>query len=164
MEQEMTARKELVRDVKRAALERMEDAARTEDDFRKVISQWNHLDENRERRERDNEIGRPYEEMLHWTEGQDGEIRTVLERVVPRPLEHEWWQQLIRGDFLDVIYDCPYELHQLTSNQMAFELRKPLMKSRKKYFTIGSSGKIRSRRLPSCGGKPTGTFGRYTKS
>ena len=42
----------LVREIKAAALARMEDAARTEDDFKKVITQWNHNDKNRERKER----------------------------------------------------------------------------------------------------------------
>ena len=43
----------LAREAKAIALTRMEDAARTEDDFKAVIKQWNHNDENRERRERD---------------------------------------------------------------------------------------------------------------
>lgn len=47
-----TARKQLVRDIKREALRRMEDAARTEEDFQNVIEQWDHLDENREQREK----------------------------------------------------------------------------------------------------------------
>jgi len=59
-------RKLLVREAKAAALARMEDAARTENDFKAVVKQWNHLDENRERRERYHEIGRPNDEMLHW--------------------------------------------------------------------------------------------------
>jgi len=59
-------REQLVREIKAAALARMEDAARTEGDFKKIIEQWNHLDENRERRERYHEIGRPNAEMLHW--------------------------------------------------------------------------------------------------
>lgn len=49
-------RKQLVRETKAAALARMEDAARTEDDFNAVMAQWNHLDENRERKERYHEM------------------------------------------------------------------------------------------------------------
>ena len=59
-------REQLVRKIKAAALARMEDAARTEDDFKAVVKQWNHNDRNRERRERYWEIGRPNEEMLRW--------------------------------------------------------------------------------------------------
>ena len=138
MEQETQTRKQLVRDVKREALTRMEDAARSVKDFENVIKQWNHLDENRERRERDNEIGRPDEEMLHWTEGEDGEIRTVLETVIPRPIEHEWWRQLIRGDFLDVIFDCPHELHELVSNDIIYRLLFELNENQKEvlYYRV----------------------------
>ena len=84
-------RKQLVREVKAAALARMEDAARTEDDFKAVVKQWNHLDKNRERRERDHEICRPNEEMLHWdklnTNDEKGKLKPGLDTVIPRPLD-----------------------------------------------------------------------------
>jgi DNA-directed RNA polymerase specialized sigma24 family protein len=103
------SRKELVRDVKRAALARMESAARTEKDFAKVVKQWDHLDENRERREQNHEIGRPNEEMLHWdrhsANDEKGKMKTELDVVISRPLESMWWRQHMRGDFLDTIYD-----------------------------------------------------------
>jgi DNA-directed RNA polymerase specialized sigma24 family protein len=98
----------------------MEDAARTEDDFKKVITQWNHLDKNRERKERYNEIGRSDEDMLHWDKKDEddvkGKMREKLDWVIPRPIEYQWWRQLIRGDFIDTIYDCPHELHELVDD------------------------------------------------
>ena len=48
----------LRREARALALRRIEESARTEDDFQKVIEWWDKLDENRERRERDHEIGR----------------------------------------------------------------------------------------------------------
>ena len=48
----------LHREARALALRRIEESARTEDDFQKVIEWWDKLDENRERRERDHEIGR----------------------------------------------------------------------------------------------------------
>ena len=109
-------REMLVREIKAAALSRMEDAARTEDDFKKVIKQWNHNGKNRERKERYWEIGRPNIEMLHCDkvneDDEKGRIKEVLEVVIPRPLEHHWWRQLMRGDFIDTIYDNPYEMWQ----------------------------------------------------
>ena len=79
----------LVREIKAAALARMEDAARKESDFKKVIEQWNHNDENRERRERNHEIGRPNEDMLHWDRinenDEKGRMKTELDVVIPRP-------------------------------------------------------------------------------
>ena len=48
----------LHREARALALRRIEESVRTEDDFQKVIEWWDKLDENRERRERDHEIGR----------------------------------------------------------------------------------------------------------
>ena len=107
----------LVRETKAIALARMEDAARTENDFLDVIKQWNHNDSNRERRERDHEIGRPNEDMLHWDRinenDEKGKMKTELDVVIPRPLENMWWRQQLRGDFLDTIYDNAFEMWQL---------------------------------------------------
>ena len=104
-------RDQLVRDVKQAALVRMEDAARTEEDFQAVVAQWDHLDANRERRERNHEIGRPNEEMLHWDRvnenDEKGRLRGSFGAVIPLPLQHPWWRQLIRGDFIDAITITP---------------------------------------------------------
>ena len=47
----------LHREARALALRRIEESARTEDDFQKVIEWWDKLDENK-RRERDHEIGR----------------------------------------------------------------------------------------------------------
>jgi len=114
------AKEPLKREVKRAALTRMEDAARTVGDYKAVIKQWDHLDENRERRERDHEIGRPNEIMLHWdkekADDEKGKLRSVFGAVVPRPLEHPWWRQLIQGDFIDTIYDNAGEMWQLVED------------------------------------------------
>jgi len=107
----------LVRETKAIALTRMEDAARTEDDFKAVIKQWNHNDENRERRERDHEIGRPNEDMLNWDRinenDEKGKMKTEIDVVIPRPPESMWWRQQLRGDFFDTIYDNAFEIWQL---------------------------------------------------
>ena len=128
-------RKQLVREVKRAALARMEDAARTEEDFRRVVAQWDHLDKNRERRKRYHEIRRSSEEMLHWDKvgenNEKGRIKEGLETVVPRPFEHQWWRQQIRGDFIDTIFDCPHELHELVRDVDIFMLLQDLSDNHK---------------------------------
>lgn len=77
-------RKQLVRDIKRAALDRMEDAARTVEDFQAVVKQWNHLDDNRERKERDHEIKRNEETIrLGYSNGL----------IIPIPFLHPSWRQ-----------------------------------------------------------------------
>jgi DNA-directed RNA polymerase specialized sigma24 family protein len=58
-------RKQLKRDIAREERIRNEEAARTEKQFRDVVSEWNRLDKNRERRERGHEYS-VYEQMLDW--------------------------------------------------------------------------------------------------
>ena len=50
-----TSEKRLKREIRAEALKRLEEAARTESDFLTVVDEWNKLDRNRERRERDHE-------------------------------------------------------------------------------------------------------------
>jgi len=130
----------LVREVKAAALARMEDAARTKDDFKKVITQWNHNDKNRERRERYWEIGRPNEEMLHWDKPKEndekGRMKEGLEIVIPRPLEHPYWRQLIRGDFIDTIYDNALEMWQIIEDWDISNLVKNLTDKQKEVLFL----------------------------
>jgi len=51
-------RKKLKRELQEEALRRMEEAARTEAEFKCVVSMWNKRDDNRERKERYHEISR----------------------------------------------------------------------------------------------------------
>jgi len=133
-------REMLVREVKAAALARMEDAARTEDDFKKVVTQWNHNDKNRERKERYWEIGRPNTEMLHWDKTNEndekGIIKEVLEVVIPRPINHHWWKLLMRGDFIDIIYDNPTEMWQFIEDWDISSIVKDLTKKQKEVLYL----------------------------
>jgi len=99
--------KQLMREVRRAALERMEDAARTESDFCDVLAQWNKLDENRERRERYHEVA-------------------LAE-----------WRGIFLCDFLDVIFDNPQEIWQLVEDWDIAKLIKALTEKQKEvlYFS-----------------------------
>jgi len=97
-------RKLLVREAKAAALARMEDAARTEEDFKAVVIQWDRLDENRERKERYHEMQRDEKTLeVGYTDGM----------VFPVPVIHPSWREAIKGDFLSMIYDNAYEMWQL---------------------------------------------------
>lgn len=91
----------LVRDVRREALARVEDAARTAEDFEAVVKQWDKLDENRERKERAHEMGRDDKTLdLGYTD----------RLIFPIPILHPAWRLAIRGDFIDMIYDNPEEM------------------------------------------------------
>lgn len=114
--------KMLKRETDRIALARLEDAARTVDEFKNVTQQWDKLDENRERKERYWEKLRP-EELLIW--------ETSVETIIPPPIDHVWWRQLFRGDFLDTIHDCPHEIQELTSSRPVYDFTKELDENHK---------------------------------
>lgn len=106
---EASTRKKLKRELEQEALARLEDSARTEEDFENVVTWWNRLDANRERKERYHEIGRS-DVPLEWGMSPD-------EIVIPAPIRHVFWKQIMKGDFLDTIYDCPFEMHELVTDE-----------------------------------------------
>lgn len=106
---EPVKRKLRKRDMERQALFRLEDSARTEEDFQNVVTIWNRLDANRERKERYHEIGRS-DVPLEWGISPD-------EIVIPAPIQHVFWRQIMKGNFIDAIYNCPFEMHELVTDE-----------------------------------------------
>lgn len=103
-------RKLLKREMDALALKRLEDAARTENDFLNVIDWWDRLDRNRERKERYHEIGRDSTFVpLEWGAGEDY-------RVIPSSVGQVFWQEMMKGNFLDLIFNCPLEIHELVED------------------------------------------------
>lgn len=100
--------KKLKHELRAEALARLEDAARTVDEFEKVIEWWDGLDANRERKERYHEISRGDNVPIDYNAVEDG-IN------YPRNLNHFIWQQIQKGNFLDAIFNCPYEIHELVT-------------------------------------------------
>ena len=100
--------KRLKREIRAESIRRLEEAARTEKDFWTVVEEWNKLDRNRERRERDHENLRGDVPL---------EYQVVPEpKLIPRWMNNPAYRQLMAGDFLDVLFDCPYEMHQLSAD------------------------------------------------
>ena len=109
-----TSEKRLKREIRAEALRRLEEAARTESDFLSVVDEWNKLDRNRERRERDHENLRGDVPL---------EFQAVPDpRIAPLWMNLPRFRQLCRGNFLDIIFSCPYELHELTANRFLSKL------------------------------------------
>ena len=98
----------LHREARALALRRIEESARTEEDFREVIRWWDRLDANRERKERSHEIGRS-DVPLEW--GAD-------ESYIPGDASYGMvlWKLMLAGDFLDLIFDRPETLHELVTD------------------------------------------------
>ena len=123
-------RKKLKREIERENLTRIEEAARTEADFENLVTQWNRLDKNHNRRKRYYETKLMYDNREMPIE----EFEVTDGAVIPTPLEHTWWRQLLSGNFLDVIFDCPHELHELTSSRSVSELLQKLNENQKEVF------------------------------
>ena len=83
----------------------MENAARTTDDFKKVIAWWNRLDSNRERRERYHEVSRSGLDIPL----DDGEI-------IPYDVNDVLIKQIRKGDYIDAIFHCPFEINELVTD------------------------------------------------
>ena len=123
-------KKQLQRDLKAAALERLEQAAKTPEDFKKVIKRWDSLDENRERKERYWEISRNNEDFpLEWGEATWG-------TVFPKNLNTYEAKQIRKGDFIDVIFDNPYEIHELVTEEYLSKILKGLSNDHKEILYL----------------------------
>jgi len=98
----------LHREARALAIQRIEESARTEEDFKEVIRWWNRLDANRERKERDHETGRstvPLEwgaDELYFSDRPSYDM--ILRRL------------LLVGDFIDFIFDRPETIHELVTD------------------------------------------------
>jgi len=104
---ESTGQKMLRREARREALTIIEDAARTQEEFEDVLVIWGKLEQNEAERIADHESGRP-EELLDWKVADQGVY-------IPQPIDRIYFKQELKGNFLDTIYDCPHELHEMTA-------------------------------------------------
>ena len=118
-------RNTLKRQVRADFLRRVENSARTVDEFQEVVDMYDKLDANRERRERYNEIGMNEYKLLNTDIGRSGKSVDPQQRetdrlngysdgaVIPTPICHPYWRELMRGDFISYIYDSALEIWQV---------------------------------------------------
>ena len=115
--------KRLKREILAEALKRTEESVRTLKDFQGVIAEWDRLDRNRERRERDHENLRGDVPL---------EFQAVPEpRIVPLWMNAPDYRQLCSGFFLDILFDCPYEMHELTADEFISNMIRNLSEEHK---------------------------------
>lgn len=104
-------RKKLKRELRAEALARLEDAARTQKDFENVIAWWDKLDANRERRERYHELSRSGDDVpLDYG-------ASANELFFPDTLNDVLEKLIRKGDFIDAIFYCPYDIHELVTEE-----------------------------------------------
>lgn len=117
--------KRLKRELRAEAIRRLEEAARTEKDFQVVVGEWDKLDRNRER---DHENLRGDVPL---------EYQAVPEpKLIPRWMNKPAYRQLMAGNFLDILFDCPYEMHNLTADAFVSRMVEELSEEHKEvlYF------------------------------
>ena len=71
-------------------------------------SWWDRLEANADRRYRYHVIGQS-DVPLEWG-------ATPEEVILPKPIQSVFWKQITKGEFLDTIFDCPFEMHELVED------------------------------------------------
>ena len=125
--EESEGRKLLKRELRAEALKRYEEAARTVQDFKNVHATWDKLDANRERKER-------YHELLRGDVPLDYQVDYAAASFVPRWRNDPTERQMLRGDFLDYFFDCPYEMHDLTTKEYLRQIIMGMSRNHKEIF------------------------------
>ena len=123
-------RKKLKRELRAEALARLEDAARTQRDFENVIAWWDKLDANRERRERYHELSRSGDDVpLDYG-------ASANELFFPDTLNDVLEKQIRKGHFIDAIFYCPYDIHELVTEEYLSEILLELKEDHKELLFL----------------------------
>ena len=92
----------------------------------KVVATWDKLDQNRERWERYNEVLREERTPEY---GQAG-----AGLIFPQWMMDATYRQLSRGNFLDYLADCLYEMHDLTGKAYLRKIVEGMKEDHKEIF------------------------------
>lgn len=107
---EQPERKLLKRELRAQALKRLEDSARTLRDYENLVAWYDRLDANRQRKERYHELYRSGDDVpLDYGAAGDGLYFPDTLNDVLSKLER-------KGDFIDSIFYCPYDIHELVTD------------------------------------------------
>jgi DNA-directed RNA polymerase specialized sigma24 family protein len=121
-------RETLKRKARAEYLRRLENSARTLEEYQEVVEMHDKIDAARERRERRYEVGRF--ESLYQIEipaktkyGYPVKLSYRGGAIVPRPIQHPYCWELMKGDFISYIYDSVEEMWQFVED---WQVSKPL--------------------------------------
>ena len=130
VDDEEPERKKLQRELRAEALARLEDAARTTRDFEKVVAWWDKLDANRERRERYHELSRNGDDVPldYGSSANDLFFPDYLNDVLEK--------QIRKGDFLDAIFNCPYDIPGLVTEEYLCQILSDLDENHKELLFL----------------------------
>ena len=140
-------KKRLKRQIKEEALLRLEEAARTEEDFAAVQYHWDRRDSNRERKER-------YHEVLRGDVPLDVGI-AKNPHIFPEWLGTPVAQQMRSGNYLDWLANCPYEMHDLLADAVLSSLIYSLKEDHKENFYYSAIQLLQSQEVAKLMGQST---------
>ena len=108
---EQPERKLLKRELRAQALKRLEDSARTLRDYENLVAWYDRLDANRQRKERYHELYRSGDDIpIDYGAAEDGLYFPDTLNDVLAKLER-------KGEFIDSIFYCPYDIHELVADE-----------------------------------------------
>ena len=124
-EDEQPGRKLLKREIRAQALKRLEDSARTLKDYENLVAWYDRLDANRQRKERYHELFRSGDDVpLDYGASEDA-------LCFPDTLNDILKRQERKGDFIDSIFYCPYDIHELVTDADMSKILRELNEDRK---------------------------------
>ena len=106
---ESSKKKKLRREMERESMARLERLAKTEEDFKEVVKQWDRLEKNSDRRFRYHEAVRG-DVPLEYGMAEDSPV-------IPAFLNNAYWKAIRSGNYMELIFDCPFEIDQVTSHR-----------------------------------------------
>lgn len=107
---EQPERKLLKRELRAQALKRLEDSARTLKDYENLVAWYDRLDANCQRKERYHELSRSGDDVpIDYGASEDA-------LCFPDTLNAVLTRQERKGDFIDTIFYCPYDIHELVTD------------------------------------------------
>ena len=127
---EQPERKLLKRELRAQALKRLEDSARTLKDYENLVAWYDRLDANRQRKERYHELYRSGDDVpLDYGASEDA-------LCFPDTLNDVLTRQERKGDFIDSIFYCPYDIHELVTEEYLSEILLELKEDHKELLFL----------------------------
>jgi DNA-directed RNA polymerase specialized sigma24 family protein len=132
-------RRALKRELREEALDRIERAVRTQEDFEQLANVWDLHEKNRRRKD-DKYLVSLYPRKTDDDTGDDDAVDGIIsgDTVFPTPYRHSlhtrYWRQIISGNFLDYIFDCAFAMHETVSSRTLSKAIERLNDNQKEIF------------------------------
>ena len=148
---EQPERKLLKRELRAQALKRLEDSARTLKDYENLVAWYDRLDANRQRKERYHELYRSGDDVpLDYGASEDA-------LCFPDTLNDVLTRQERKGDFIDSIFYCPYDIHELVTDADMSVILRELNEDHKFLLFLSALWQYSSVKIPLSVGSQTAT-------